>query len=65
MAAVLGGIGSEDMLAQQIPLFNIWDAISFVYIFYVENIRNQIHAELHLYLSIVNLDNTIRCALIF
>jgi hypothetical protein len=40
---------SRNELIRDIPLFNIWDAISFIYTFCVEDIRNQEDAELHLF----------------
>ena len=31
------------------PVFNIWDSISFIYIVYVDDVKTQLGAELHLY----------------
>jgi hypothetical protein len=36
-------------LIDQIPLFNLWDSLSFIYTKAVEPIRDQLHAELHIY----------------
>lgn len=40
---------SRDDLIERIPLFNMWDALSFVYSFCVEAIETQLKAELHLF----------------
>jgi hypothetical protein len=40
---------SRDDLIDRVPLFNMWDALSFVYSFCVESIETQLQAELHLF----------------
>src|SRR5437762_2696885 len=40
---------SRNDLVQRVPLFNMWDALSFIYSFCVEAIETQLKAELHLF----------------
>ena len=40
---------SKHLVIQDIPLFNIWDCISFIYALCVEPITSTMHAECHLY----------------
>src|SRR5208282_247787 len=40
---------SSSDLYKAIPLFNIWDSISYIYTMCVEEIKNQLKAELHLF----------------
>lgn len=40
---------STTSLIDEIPLFNLWDSLSFIYTKAVEPITDRLHAELHLY----------------
>lgn len=49
VAAHLQSRFSSKDIYDTIPLFNIWDSISFIYTTCVEKIESQLHAELHLF----------------